>query len=189
MARIDDLLANYKRRAAMPLRSGLPMSQRVWFLVYPPEEERRLALRVQEFEMATNSVPLYWHQIDLSGTFAEWIDTFDDDEERATILGDPEILEEYAQTGFRDHIRDRVAKEMDQIPADQMARTVIALTGLMELYDLLHVSEVIDALDYSFTGILLVFFPGEREGNTYRFLGARTGWDYLAVPILSDPMS
>jgi len=59
----------------------------------------------------------------------------------------------------------------------------------MELYDLLHVSEVIEALDHSFSGILAVFFPGEREGNTYRFLAARTGWDYLAVPILSDPMS
>lgn len=189
MARIDDLLANYKRRAAMPMRFGLPMSQRVWFLVYPPEEERRLMMRATEFEMATTEVPLFWHRIDLTGTFRDWIDTFTDEEERTAILADPEILEEYAQTGFRDHIRDRVAKEMDQIPPDQMGRTIVALTGLMELYDLLHVSEVIDALDHSFTGILLVFFPGEREGNTYRFLNARTGWDYLAVPILSDPMS
>ena len=173
----------------MPMRTGLPMSQRVWFLVHPPEEERRLVTRVTEFEMATKEVPLFWQRIDLNGTFAEWIDTFDDEEERSTILSDPEILEEYARTGFRDHIRDRVAKEMDKIPADQMSKTVVALTGLMELYDLLHVSEVIDALDHSFSGILLVFFPGEREGNTYRFLGARTGWDYLAVPILSDPMS
>ena len=165
------------------------MSQRVWFLVYPPEEERRLTPRVTEFEMATTSIPLFWRKIDLTGSFAEWIDTFDDEEERSAILSDPEILEEYAQTGFRDHIRDRVAKEMDQIPSDQMDRTVVALSGLTELYDLLHVSEVIDALDHSFSGILLVFFPGEREGNTYRFLGARTGWDYLAVPILSDPMS
>ena len=34
------------------------------------------------------------------------------------------------------------------------------------------------------TPVLLVFFPGEREANTYRFLGARDGWNYLAVPIL-----
>lgn len=173
----------------MPLRSGLPMSQRVWFLVYPPEEERRLMNRTTEFQMATTAIPLEWHCIDLTGSFSEWIDSFEDESERLQILADPEILEEYAQTGFRDHIRDKVAKAMDQIPSDKMARTVVALTGLMELYDLLHVSEVIEALDHSFTGILLVFFPGEREGNTYRFLGARTGWDYLAVPILSDPMS
>jgi hypothetical protein len=56
----------------------------------------------------------------------------------------------------------------------------------MELYDFIHVSDVLDALDNSYPGVLLVFFPGEREGNTYRFLGARTGWNYLAIPILAE---
>lgn len=189
MARIDDLLTSFKRRAAMPLRTGLPLSQRVWFLVYPPDEERRLMNRAVEFEMATKEAGLHWFAIDLTGSFAQWIDAFPDEDERLAILADPEILEEYAQTGFRDHIRDRVAQEMAKLPKDQMARTVVVLTGLMELYDLLHVSEVIDALDNTFSGTLLVFFPGEREGNTYRFLGARTGWDYLAIPILADPNS
>lgn len=189
MARIDDLLANYKRRAAMPLQAGRPLSQRVWFLVYPPEEERRLMNRVTEFEMATTAVPLFWHRIDLTGSFAQWIDSFEDEDERLAILADPDILEEYALNGFRDHIRDLIAKEMASIPDDQMSRTVVALTGLMELFDLLHVSEVIEVLDPSFTGILAVFFPGEKEDNTYRFIGARTGWDYLGVGITTDPMS
>lgn len=43
-----------------------------------------------------------------------------------------------------------------------------------------------DALSKDVRGVLLIFFPGEREENTYRFLGARTGWDYLATPITSD---
>ena len=30
------------------------------------------------------------------------------------------------------------------------------------------------------------FDPDERESNTYRFLGARTGWNYLATPILTE---
>jgi len=51
----------------------------------------------------------------------------------------------------------------------------------MDLYDFLHVSELIDGLEKTFPGFLLVFFPGEKEGNTYRFLDARTGWNYLAV--------
>ena len=189
MARIDDLLANYKRRAAMPLRSGLPLSQRVWFLVQPPEEERRLISRITEFEMATTAVPLHWHRIDLSGAFAQWIDTFPDEDERRAILADPGIVEEYAQTMFRDHLRDLIALQIAALPTDQRSSTLVALTGLMELYDLLHVSEVIEVLDPSFPGILAMFFPGEREDSIYRFLGARTGWDYLAVPILSDPMS
>ena len=45
---------------------------------------------------------------------------------------------------------------------------------------------LIDGLEKTFPGYLLVFFPGEKEGNTYRFLDARTGWNYLAVPILSE---
>jgi len=28
-----------------------------------------------------------------------------------------------------------------------------------------------------------VFFPGEHEGNSYRLLDARDGWNYLAVPL------
>ena len=74
-----------------------------------------------------------------------------------------------------------------RLPAPQEPeRTVFALTGLMDLYDFLHVSELIEALEKTFPGYLLVFFPGEKEGNTYRFLDARTGWNYLAVPILSE---
>jgi hypothetical protein len=187
MTRIDHLLNNFKRRASLPIRGGQPLSQRVWFLVYPPEEERRLLYRITEFDIAAQEVGLQWRTIDLTGSFAAWIDTFEDEDERLQILADPEILEEYAQTGFRDHIRDIIRTKLQEIPAEEMSRTALVLTGLMELYDLLHVSEIIDVLDQTFTGILLVFFPGEREGNTYRFLGARTGWDYLAVPILAEP--
>jgi hypothetical protein len=32
---------------------------------------------------------------------------------------------------------------------------------------------------------LLVFFPGEQEGNTYRLLDAQNGWGYLATSIKS----
>lgn len=56
----------------------------------------------------------------------------------------------------------------------------------MELYDFVQVSAILEALDSHLPGILLLFFPGEREGNTYRFLGARTGWNYLATPILAE---
>lgn len=139
--------------------------------------------------MATKEAGHRWKSIDLTGTFAQWIDSFPDEGERLAILADPEILEEYARSGFRDHIRDKVSAVLDTIPNEERFNTVLTLTGLMELYDLLHVSEVIDALDHDFSGILLAFFPGERENNTYRFLGARTGWDYLAIAITSDPNS
>jgi hypothetical protein len=59
----------------------------------------------------------------------------------------------------------------------------------MDLYDFLHVSELLEdeeGILKDFPGYLLVFFPGEWEGKTFRFLDARAGWNYLATPILSE---
>ncbi|AKG53297.1 hypothetical protein DGWBC_0619 [Dehalogenimonas sp. WBC-2] len=90
----------------------------------------------------------------------------------------------YAKTEWKSVLTEFFRKEVAR--ATEPEGTVFALTGLMDLYDFLHVSELIDGLEKTFPGFLLVFFPGEKEGNTYRFLDARTGWNYLATPILSD---
>jgi hypothetical protein len=185
MTRIDALLARYRRHLALPPRAHLPLSQRVWFLVYPPEDERRLSVRLPEFEIATREAGLSWQRVDLGGAYADWMDSFDP-EERDCCLDDPVLIEEYADPGFRDFLCRRVQAAVAGAVPDQAERTVFAVTGLMELYDFIQVSAVVDALDRGFPGVLLVFFPGEREGNTYRFLNARTGWDYLAVPILAE---
>ena len=185
MSRLDQLLASYRRHVAMPLRPGLPLSQRVWFLVYSPEDERRMTSRIGEFELATREAGLNWRQLDFTNAFADWMDTFDKDE-REQCLADPALIEDYAIPGFRDFLAGRIQAESDGVPQEKVGQTVLALTGLMELYDFVHVSAVIDALDSRFSGVLLVLFPGEREGNTYRFLNARTGWDYLATPILAE---
>jgi hypothetical protein len=185
MNRIDHLLANYRRHVSMPLRAGLPFPQRVWFLVYPPEEERRVQVKRGEFELATQDQGLEWVPIDLTGSFAAWMDTLDE-EEREACLADPEVVEHYAATGFKAHLGQRITDCLKAIPTGQAAHTVVALFGLMDLYDFIHVSVVINDLGKDFPGVLLVFFPGERHANTYRFLGARHGWDYLAVPILAE---
>lgn len=190
MGRIDNLVANYKRHVGLPLRQNLPLAQRVWFAVYAPEDERRLANRVAEFEIATKEAGLEWQGTDLAGMFADWMDTFEPDEREAT-LADPDVVKAYADPGFTHFICDRLTARVAEVAPETASRTVFALTGLMELYDFIPVSEVIAALaerpGQPIPGILLVFFPGERDGNTYRFLGARHGWNYLAVPILGDP--
>ena len=183
MNRIDQLLANYRSHIQMPLRPGLPTSQRVWFALYPPDDERRLASRVLEFEMATTEAGHQWVRIDLKGSFARWIDSIDE-EERSEWWKNPDDIELYAKTDWKALLVEQFREQIANVKAPE--RTIFALTGLMELYDLLHVSELIDALEQSFPGFLLVFFPGVKEGNTYRYLDARTGWNYLAVPILSE---
>jgi len=183
MNRIDQLLENYRSHIQMPLRPGLPASQRVWFAVYPAEDERRLINRVDDFEMVTTEAGHPWVRIDLKGSLARWLASVDE-EERAQWFKNPVVIETYAKNDWKDVLTKLFQKEVTRATAPE--RTVFVLTGLMDLYDFLHVSDLIESLEETFTGYLLVFFPGEKEGNTYRFLDARTGWNYLAVPILSD---
>jgi hypothetical protein len=155
----------------------------VWFVVYPPEDERKLIPRLPEFELATKDASLDWVRIDLAGSFAEWLDSREDKE---LIVSDSELVESYADPDYVIFLKERIVGAVSDHNPQALNRTVFALTGLMELYDFVHVSSILDALDSQFPGVLLVFFPGEREHNTYRFLGARDGWDYLAVPILAE---
>lgn len=183
MNRIDQLLESYRSHIQMPLRSGLPPSQRVWFAVYPASEERRLINRIEDFEILTKEAKHPWIRIDLKGSFAAWLATVDEDE-REDWFKNPSDIELYAQTEWKEFLARRFQTEAAR--AIEPERTVFALTGLMELYDFLHVSDLIESLENNFKGYLLVFFPGEKEGNTYRFLDARAGWNYLAAPILSE---
>jgi hypothetical protein len=62
---------------------------------------------------------------------------------------------------------------------------VVAVTGLSSLFDFMRVSSLIDRVEDSVRGRLLVLFPGEYSGNVYRFMDARDGFNYMAVPITS----
>jgi len=183
MNRIDQLLENYRRHIQMPLQYGLPASQRVWFAVYPADDERRLINRIDDFEMVTKEAGHPWVRIDLKGSLVRWFSSIDE-EELAEWFRNPDDIELYARSEWKEFLAEYFRKEIANVrtPED----TIFALTGLMELYDFLHVSDLIESLEKSFPGFLLVFFPGEKEANTYRFLDARTGWNYLAVPILSE---
>ena len=183
MNRIDQLLVNYSNHIHMHHKPGLPASQRVWFAVYPASEERRLLNRVEEFEIATKEAGYHWLQIDLKGSLARWLQSVEEDE-REEWFKNQEDIELYAKNEWKEVLVDFFKDQASHATNPQ--NTVFALTGLMDLYDYLHVSELIDSLTDIFHGFLLVFFPGEKEGNTYRFLDARVGWDYLAIPILSE---
>lgn len=187
MSRLDQLIAAYRRHASIPLKPGLPVAQRVWFLVYPPEDERRLKNHLAEFEIATSDADLHWKEIDFSEAFAQWMNTYEDEEERTACLKDPDITENYADPGFSEFLASKIRQVADEIDPSRIERTVFAITGLMELYDFIHVSDIMEELGNDIRGILLLFFPGERDGNTYKFIGARTGWDYLATPITLEP--
>ncbi len=63
--------------------------------------------------------------------------------------------------------------------------SVVTITGLASLFDYMRLSSLIERVEDSVRGRLLVLFPGEYQGNIYRFMDARDGFNYMAVPITS----
>ncbi len=177
MGRIEQLVENYGRFAALPWEQNLAGAQRVWFAIYDKTDERRLRIRLGEFELATKSAKHDWKLVDVTGAFAEWMAAED---YREDYFKAPEDLV-MAMSGFLDSVSARVKSALDDKAAD--ANTVVAVHGISCLFGLVKVSDLIGAVESSIRGRLLVFFPGEYEDNNYRLLDARDGWNYLAVPI------
>jgi hypothetical protein len=73
MNQIQRLIANYQSFVGLPWSPNRPGAQRVWFLVYPPSEERRLRVRIQELEIATREAKHGWKQVDITGLPARWL--------------------------------------------------------------------------------------------------------------------
>ena len=77
----------------------------------------------------------------------------------------------------------------EEIAVKTTERTIIGLIGAASLFGLgdhVRVSALIEQVQDEVKGRLLVFFPGEVEGNNYRLLGAKDGWNYLATLITAE---
>lgn len=179
MSYVSELLDAYRRSVALPWQPNLAPAQRVWMAVYPPENERRLRLHVPDFEVATKEAKHPWALIDITTTFEQWMA---DHEYRDEYFESPELLET-ALPAFFEHLVVGVRGELE---ANADTNGVVALLGAGTLFGLGHavkVSALLNAVNDAIGGRLLVFFPGEHDGNSYRLLDARDGWNYLATPI------
>ena len=98
---------------------------------------------------------------------------------RKSYFEDPEALSTEVP-GFVDAVTDRG----DGRPGGSRARTTSSPSSEpVSLYPFCRISEVIERVNPSIPGRMLVFFPGEYSNNVYRLLNARDGWNYMAVPI------
>lgn len=182
MSRIDDLITNYEQFVQLPWPASLAPAQRVWMAVYSPEEERRLRLHLPEFETATKKAGYDWAQIDITNEFENWMASH---EYRDAYFASPKLMEPEL-VGFFEQLAARV---QTQIAAGSTSHTIVGLVGAGSLYGLgdhVRVSALIERVQHEVLGRLLVFFPGEVEGNIYRLLGARDGWNYLATLITAE---
>ena len=180
MSEIEDLLSRYERYVKLPWDFKLAGAQRVWFARYDPGQERRLRLRLGEFQTATADAGHTWHQVDITDWFAQWMANH---EYKDAYFEHPEDLE-LALVDFSDFVAERVRQALSQQETDE--NTVVALLGLSSLFGLIRVAELIAKVDSDIPGRLLAFFPGQRDGSNWRLLNARDGWNYHAVPIEGD---
>jgi len=176
MGTIEELAGVYERHVSAPWQRTLAGAQRVMVVVYPKELERALRARIGEFEQATIRAGHGWHLVDCTRWFADWMAG---DEYRDAYLENPSLLGMKLQGEFRPEVSRRLAAALDAADED----SVVGLIGVASLYGFLRVSELIQAVEQSIRGRLVVFFPGTKNENNYRLLDARDGWNYLAQGI------
>lgn len=178
MSKIDRLLAEFEAVAARPWSDSLAGAQRVWMVVYDETDERRLRIRLDEFEHAARAAghPMAW--CDLTTAFPEWMAA---QEFRESYFEFPEDL--LGEKGPLLAFRTYAARLIQEMLASTDSNSLVGVTGVGTLFGLIRVSELIEAVHNDIPGRLVVFFPGTRNGNTYRLLDARDGWNYLALPI------
>jgi hypothetical protein len=174
---IEGLLKAYQSFLELPWDRTLAGPQKVWFAIYEPSQARRLRLRLAEFEMATKNAGHAWHHLDLTNLFASWMAQH---EYREAYFEQPEDMD-LALQDFASFVSQRIADALTAPDID--TNTVVAVSGLASLFGLTYASAIFETVAPSVQGRLLVFFPGQHNGSNYRFLDARDGWNYLAVPI------
>lgn len=176
MTRIEQLLHNYKQFMSLPWASLTSGAERIWFCVYNKMDERRLRPRLGEFEIATKQSKHGWYLVDLTQSFAEWLSSEDYKEE---FFQNPEDIKP-ALDEFKQSVKENVIGQLETSSEND----VVAILGIASLFGFMRVSELVKAVKDKVKGRLVVFFPGEYDGNNcYRLLDARDGWNYLALPI------
>ena len=182
---VDLLLRAYRGQIAVPWQSGLSGSERVWFLVYRPDSERRVMFRIEDFETATREAGHGWVPIDLAARFAGWLKQDAQSYYLAGYLADP------TQVPLDLFVADLIEELAPEVAAAG-PNDVVVLLSTISLFGVAKLSELIRGLngarglDAHVKGRLLVLFPGARENNTYRFLEAGDGWNYMAIPITAS---
>lgn len=177
MNRISRLLSSYQSQLQLQWNTTLHGSERVWFAIYDPTNERRLRYRLKEFELATFEAGRKWGHVDVSSYFEVWLSGV---EYLESYFKEPDSLE-MLFADFETFVQERLARECEM--ADES--TVFAISGIGMLFGIARVSNVVNRLANSVRGRLLVFFPGSYKDHTYRLLNIEGRYDYRAVAIMS----
>ena len=175
MNEIESLLEAYQEHVGLSWDKNLAGPQKVWFAVYDPNQERRLRPRIEDFKAATMATHHKWRLLDITNSFAGWMANH---EYREEYFERPEDMG-LALADFADSVGSDVRKVLRENDED----TLVAVLGLASLFGLVRASELVAKVASDINGRLMVFFPGQHDGPSWRLLNARDGWNYHAVPI------
>lgn len=175
---VDRLLTAYELVLKEPWSTALSGKERVWFLVYDPAEQRKVDLRLGDFETATRKAGKRWVCISLKNCFPSWMAHH---EYKNEYFMNPDQLVDQLESEFKQFAINYLKEELSKQGTDD--NTLIAIRDVSALFGFVRLSSVLDGTSGSFKGRMLVFFPGEYDKNHYRLLDARDGWSYLARPI------
>lgn len=177
-SKIDQLLEAFEKVVNEPWSFALSGMEKIWFLVYDPAEQRKVDLRMGDFETATLKAGKKWKSISLKLCFPTWMTNHEYCED---YFNNPEYIVDQLEAEFIPFAIQFLKDELNKIEQDQ--DTLIAIRDVSALFGFVRLSEILKSCDKDFNGRLIIFFPGEFEQNHYRLLDARDGWDYLARPI------
>ena len=179
-SKIDQLLSAFELVVNEPWSTALSGQERIWFLVYDPSEQRKVDLRLEEFETATVKAGKRWVLISMKNCFPTWMAEHEYKEE---YFSDPEMLVSQLEVEFKHFAIRFLTSEIEKQNVDD--NTLIVVKDISSLFGFNRISDVLNGCAGAFTGRVLIFFPGEFEKNHYRLLDARDGWSYLARPIIA----
>ncbi|WP_019935797.1 BREX protein BrxB domain-containing protein [Oceanimonas smirnovii] len=177
--RISNLLSEYENHISLSWPVVASGEERSIFAIYKPEDELKLRARVEAFEHFTKVHGYYWQLLDITHAFEQWLT---DQDYAEAYFENPEYLEanyEFFAEDLAQQLREQIKKESE----NDASKTVVALLGCGTLFGITSVSGLVRQLADVIQGRLLVFFPGEKDDNTYRLLDAKNGWGYLATAL------
>lgn len=176
MGKVEELAKRYGEHIRVPWARTVAGAQRVILVVYEKELERTLRARLAEFEHRTRDAGHDWAEFDCTDRFARWIAR---EEYRDAFFEHPEDLAFKLETEFLEFL----AEPLRELLRAGDEHGVVAVTGVGSLFGFVRVSELIAKVEHEIRGRLVVFFPGTKDGERYRLLDARDGWNYLATCI------
>lgn len=175
---IDDLIRSYEKVVDVTWAETLSGQERIWFLVYDPDMQRKVDFRIGDFENSTRKSGKNWVLVSFKECFPKWMA---EHEYRDEYFNEPDVMVDQLESDFKTFAISHTIDKIKKLNIDE--NTVVAFTDVASLFGFTKLSDILNDIAREVKGRLLVFFPGEFERNQFRLLNARDGWSYLARPI------